>query len=151
MVKLCHVRPRHFAAVFAFIALVAFPATASANAGTPLMWAGFLHLTIGNAVIGIFEGFLIARFWKLPMRSSSFVMIAGNYLSAWLGGVLIDELMVEHLDLYLNNAWRAFWLLAAMTYIVTLLLEWPFVAFCFRRLRREAGGRELAIRLRDYL
>jgi hypothetical protein len=133
LVKLCHVRPRHFAAVFAFIALVAFPATASANAGTPLMWAGFLHLTIGNAVIGIFEGFLIARFWKLPMRSSSFVMIGANYISAWVGGVLIDQLMVEHLDLYLNNAWRAFWLLAGVTYIVTLLLEWPFVAFCFRR------------------
>lgn len=31
-----------------------------ANAGTPLMWAGMLHLVIGNAIIGIAEGALLA-------------------------------------------------------------------------------------------
>jgi hypothetical protein len=131
-VNLNPVRPLITAAL-AFIALLAFPVTASANAGTPLMWATILHLTIGNAVIGVFEGFLIARFWKLPMRSCCFVMIAANYVSAWVGGVLIGGRFTDASDLYLNNAWRAFWLAAGVTYIVTLLLEWPFVAFCFRR------------------
>ena len=32
-----------------------------ANEGMPLMWAGMLHLVIGNAIIGIAEGALLAR------------------------------------------------------------------------------------------
>jgi len=35
------------------------PLTLSANAGTPLMWAGALHLTLGNLVIGLLEGGLL--------------------------------------------------------------------------------------------
>ena len=32
------------------------PITLSANAGTPLMWAGILHLILGNLMIGLLEG-----------------------------------------------------------------------------------------------
>ncbi len=34
------------------------------------------------------------------------------------------------MDLY--NGWRWFWTLVVVTYLVTLALEWPFVALCFR-------------------
>ena len=39
-----------------FLCVLALPMVAMANAGTPLMWAGMLHLLFGNALIGIFEG-----------------------------------------------------------------------------------------------
>jgi hypothetical protein len=42
------------------ITTVRLPLTASANAGTPLLWAGFLHLLFGSAILGIVEGTLIA-------------------------------------------------------------------------------------------
>ncbi len=38
---------------------------ALANAGTPLIWAGILHLVFGNAIIGIGEGILLA--WRIPV------------------------------------------------------------------------------------
>jgi hypothetical protein len=38
-----------------------------ADAGTPLMWAGFAHLTIGNLLIGLFETVVVRwRFAKRP-------------------------------------------------------------------------------------
>ena len=42
------------------VGVLAFvPQIASANAGTPLMWAGLLHLVVGNALIGFGEGIKI--------------------------------------------------------------------------------------------
>jgi hypothetical protein len=37
-----------------------------ANAGTALMWAGMLHLVIGNALIGLLEGVLLGRSFGVP-------------------------------------------------------------------------------------
>jgi hypothetical protein len=116
-----------------FIVLVAFPYSALANAGTPLMWAGMLHLVFGNALIGVFEGLLIARLFSLPKRKTVLVMIGANYFSAWAGGVFLNGKIADWLHPDINNGWRWFWIMVALTYLLTLLLEWPFVAFCFRR------------------
>ena len=42
-----------------------------ANAGTPLMWAGFCHLSVGNLVIGLMEAAVIV--WLLHHRRLAFV------------------------------------------------------------------------------
>jgi hypothetical protein len=42
------------------VGLVALPQQAFANVGTPLVWAGTLHLVIGNALIGFLEGILLS-------------------------------------------------------------------------------------------
>lgn len=107
------------------------PLTTSANAGTPLMWAGMLHLTIGNAIIGIGEGLAIAWLFHQPKRRCVPVMIGANYLSAWLGGGGIAQFIAGQLDWNLYTAWRYFWMLVGITYLLTLLLEWPLVAVCF--------------------
>lgn len=36
------------------------PSRAPANAGTPLMWASFFHLVLGNALIGVLEGLVLS-------------------------------------------------------------------------------------------
>lgn len=107
------------------------PLTASADAGTPLMWAGMLHLTIGNAIIGIGEGLGIAWVFRQPKRRCVPVMIGANYFSAWAGGVGIAQAISDKLDWSLYTAWSHFWLLVLITYLLTLLLEWPLVAVCF--------------------
>jgi hypothetical protein len=86
----------------AVVALI--PQVASANAGTPLMWAGMLHLTLGNALIGIGEGLLIARVFQLPKRRCIGWMIAANYLSAWVGGIGLN-MIASQMDWNLYNAW----------------------------------------------
>ena len=59
-------------------------------------------------------------------------MIAANYVSAWLGGLFIRGAIVHTLPMDLNNGWMWFWVMVLATYCITLLLEWPFIARCFR-------------------
>jgi len=116
------------------LALVAtLPLTASANAGTPLMWATMLHLVFGNFLIGIGEGLLLAFAFHLSKWKCMAIMILANYLSAWVGGLWIATGIAQFLPLDLTNAWRWFWIMVVVTYLITLLLEWPFVAWCLRK------------------
>jgi hypothetical protein len=114
------------------ILLVAISSVAHANAGTPLMWAGMLHLVFGNSIIGIAEGILLAKFFSLSRRKCIGLMILANYFSAWLGGFVIDNAIVDVLPMGLYTAWPLFWLMVIVTYVVTLFLEFPFVALAFR-------------------
>lgn len=112
------------------------------------MWAGMLHLVVGNALIGWFEGILIAWRFSLSKRKAVLIMIPANYFSAWLGGLLLNHAIVNSLHLDLNNGWLWFWILVVLTYLITLVLEWPFVAICFRHsenwLARSAQANVLA-------
>src|SRR5262245_60705590 len=76
----------------------AFPKHAWANAGTPLMWAGMLHLAFGNLLIGIGEGYLLSRWFSVPERRGA-IMILANYFSAWVGGFVVCGVIVDALPL----------------------------------------------------
>lgn len=117
--------------LFAF--LLCLPLTARADAGTPLMWAGMLHLVFGNAIIGIFEGLVLAWLFKLAKGVCVLVMIPANYFSAWIGGLFLNHEITALLPFNLFNAWHWIWTMVFVTYFLTLILEWPFVIFCFRR------------------
>lgn len=112
--------------------LLAIPSVAQANAGTPLMWAGMLHLVFGNLIIGIVEGILLAKLFGLTKRKCIGLMILANYLSAWLGGLVIGNAIARVLPMGLYTAWPLFWLMVLVTYMLTLFLEFPFVALAFR-------------------
>jgi hypothetical protein len=111
----------------AILALALMPATAFANAGTPLMWATLLHLTIGNAFIGIGEGLLLAWVFKARAGQAVLVMIAANYASAWVGGLAIGELPRPDLTLVNLRSWMVIYV--AATFVLTLVIEFPFVWF----------------------
>ncbi|MGV3774342.1 MAG: hypothetical protein ACO1QB_15685 [Verrucomicrobiales bacterium] len=114
--------------------LLALPITAHANTGTPLMWGTALHLVFGNAIIGVAEGYLIARLFNLSKNVCVSLMIAANYLSAWCGFYIIGQAKLSAAsELHLYNAWPWYWKMVFFTFFVTLALEWPFVALCFRK------------------
>jgi hypothetical protein len=113
--------------------LVFFPAVAYADAGTPLMWASAFHLVLGNAIIGIAEGMILALLFRQRRASCVAIMIAANYFSAWAGGVFLIPTITASVSLDLYNAWRWLWYMVVISYFVTLLLEWPFVALCLRK------------------
>ena len=118
--------------ILAGILLLAIPSVAQANAGTPLMWASMLHLVFGNLIIGIVEGILLAKVFGLTKRNCIGLMILANYLSAWLGGLVIGNAIAKALPMGLYTAWPFFWLMVLVTYFLTLFLEFPFVALAFR-------------------
>jgi len=122
-------RPLLFLVLFGVVAL---PQHAWADAGTPLMWAGMIHLVFGNALIGIGEGALLAWLFSVPKGKSVAVMVLANYASAWLGGLFLRGAIVHALPMDLTNGWRWFWVMVVLTYCMTLVLEWPFIAWCFR-------------------
>lgn len=123
---------RHLIILFVILGLFAFPQHAMANAGTPLMWAGMLHLVFGNALIGLGEGLLLAVIFRVSKLKSVLVMIAANYFSAWIGYLCIIGPIVRKLPLDLYNARHWFWIMVGVTYLMTLVLEWPFIARCLK-------------------
>ncbi len=124
---------RHW--ISAFAALLTTSTTVLANAGTPLMWAGMLHLVFGNFFIGVGEGLVLAWVFKLRKIAAMALMIAANYASAWFGLSWLQSQFTQSLDLELYNAWRWVWIMAGVSYLSTLVLEWPFVALCFLKQR----------------
>ncbi len=97
-----------------------------------MMWAGSLHLLFGNALIGLGEGLLLAWLFSVPKGKSVLLMILANYASAWMGTLLVSGAMVSTVPMDLNNGWMWFWIMVVVTYCVTLVLEWPFIAWCLR-------------------
>src|SRR5207249_4510446 len=67
------------------VLLILVAAPASANTGTPLMWAGTFHLFIGNALIGIFEAAILVRFFRFRAARATPWMILANYFSMIAG------------------------------------------------------------------
>jgi hypothetical protein len=122
-----------------FLGVAALPQQAWADAGTPLMWAGAVHLLFGNALIGLGEGWLLTWLFAAPKAKTIGVMILANYVSAWLGGLFIRGAIVRALPMDLTNGWMWFWVMVAVTYVITLLIEWPFIAWCLRGTQRWLG------------
>lgn len=115
------------------LCIATLPTAALANAGTPLMWASMLHLVLGNLLIGLLEGYLLAKLFRLPKGKTIGILILANYFSAWVGGLFLRGAIVHALPLDLNNAWSFFWAMVVLTYLMTLVLEFPFVALALRR------------------
>lgn len=121
------------------LALALFPSTASANAGTPLMWASMLHLVFGNAIIGLIEGLLLAWLFKCSKRKSVLILIAANYSSAWAGGFLVAGYLPSLVDITIQNIQSCFLSFVVVAFAVTLLVEFAF--FWFALGSREHGLR----------
>lgn len=122
-------------------ALVFWPMSASANAGTPLMWATEFHLLFGNALIGAAEGFLIARFFRASATSTTLAMVLANYFSAWVGflvlGAISTRVLPELLgDQPLYRAAGVLGLVLGASFLVSVLCELPFCWFCLRKAER---------------
>ena len=118
-------RCRLLIAITAF-AVVYSPTSALADVGTPLVWGSALHLLLGNAAIGVFEGWLLARYLKLPWPRPVWPLILANYFSAWLGTLLLPFLFDRYAtDIYVVG--RVIGALIFLSFVLTLVIEWPFV------------------------
>jgi hypothetical protein len=115
-----------------FASVFLHPRMASANVGTPLMWFEMGHLAFGNLFIGLFEGLLIAQIFSLSKGRTILIMIGANYFSAWLGLLVLNPVIVNLLPVNLETVQKWFWFMVVVAYLITLLIEWPFVLWCLR-------------------
>jgi len=101
-----------------------------ANAGTPLMWAGCFTLLFGNFFIGLFEAWLIRGRRKLFAPAAT-AMVVANYLSMLAGIGLIYLALPLAAEAQRDPFTKSVPLLLGMwaaTYVLTVIIEWPFVA-----------------------
>jgi hypothetical protein len=126
--------------VFVFI----FATPAHADLGTPLMLFSAFHLLIGNIFIGVIEGVVIARLFQTARARSIGIMILANYTSMVLGWLIVGltKGFVEKIaDLY--NIFNIVFGLFIASFILTVIIEWPF---CFWILKAKAGKGGLSFR-----
>lgn len=107
------------------------------------MWASIAHLIFGNAIIGVIEGLLLAGVFKCPMGRSILLLIAANYASSWLGGYLVVDWLASLPDIILPTLKTWFLLFVGVAFLVTLLIEFPFVWFALRS--RALSWRRVAV------
>jgi hypothetical protein len=127
---------------------MAFLPTVIADAGTPLMWAGFLHLTVGNLLIGFLEVAVVRVLFKVKPTGSVFTcIIVANYASC-IAGFLLTHVFSDDLISWLGGPLpiyslnRILILLVIFSFGVTLAVEWPFFWLAMRR-RGEGALRSL--------
>jgi hypothetical protein len=114
-----------------------------ADAGTPMILVGFAQLTIGNLFIGIIESLLVRKVFKVETAAAFLWIILANYLSCvagifFLGFVTnpIVHLIGSPVPIYALG--RIAIVLAGLTFIITILVEWPFYWLGIRRKRPGA-------------
>lgn len=128
-------RTKHAPAVFA-AALILLLSTESAyaNAASFFTYKTTLHLFIGNGILGLFEGLLIAKVFKTRKTRAILFMIGANYFSAWIGFLGLLWLgsqfkIALSILVTVNNIYYFVWLLFLVACFVTVILEWPFCLF----------------------
>lgn len=123
--------PRNILLLSIACSCIVCASTAHADAGTPLMWVGFLHLTLGNLVIGIVEGILVWRLLHSRLARAIPWMICANYMSMMCGFLLAAGLAgwiarVRNTPPLYLVAWGLV-ACTAVSYLASVMLEWPFV------------------------
>lgn len=88
-------------------------------------------MVLGNAIIGVLEGWLLAKIFKLSRMRCILVMIFANYVSAWLGWIWLNQ-SLDRPGIDIHNGLAETWRLIMLSYMLTFLVEWPFVTWCFR-------------------
>lgn len=116
----------------AVFAIALFTEPAFANTISALYLMGGLYLFAGNAVIGLFEGSLLARFFKTQRSKSIGIAIFANYASAWLGILQVISLSRHFQDIPLESVKTLLLAAFVLAFIGTLLIEYPFVWLLFR-------------------
>ena len=99
------------------------------------MWLEVMHLLIGNAFIGLIEGWLLGIWWHLEKRTAILMMIAANYVSAWVGYWLLRTEFAIQMSRSVPPLYTVKTLLllvAFAAYLLTIVVEYPFIYSLFR-------------------
>ena len=110
--------------------LFVVPATIFANIGTTLLLATGFHLVMGNALIGLVEGFILSKVFKLKKSKTILLLILANYCSAGLGYAFLNFQIAPLYNLY--NVRVMFYVFTVVAYLLTIVIEWPFIAILFK-------------------
>jgi hypothetical protein len=96
------------------------------------MWQQWHMLLVGNAIIGLIEGAVIARVFKTRYLSTIVLMIIANYASGWAGALLFglgetpSPIPDNIFDEPLYRVGWLMWIGMAIALAMSIAIEWPF-------------------------
>jgi hypothetical protein len=102
---------------------------AEANAASVMVWGTAAYLVLGNLFLGIFEGLVLCHWFRTSAERAIFSMILANYLSAWTGASLLSFDPVQRFDVTIETIQPWFVAAFAAAFLLTLLIEFPFISF----------------------
>ena len=108
--------------------LMLVQSAAVADTITPWVSGTSPYLWVAALLLGVLEGAILARVFRLEAARCAVLMILANFLTSWIGLALIGVLPGHDL----RDDPLAALVLVVATYVLTLVLEWPFVALCVR-------------------
>ena len=123
--------------ILALLALFCLPCTALANAGTPFVWGVYSHLIFGNILIGILEANLLKKLNGNNGWHAVAWMILANYISAFSGCFFLVASHGWFQTWTLNTLKVNALMLAVGLWLVTAVLELPFVWLAMGRENRN--------------
>lgn len=104
-----------------------------ANAGMIWSFRSMGHFLVGNIVLGVIEGLLLAMVFRSSKRRAIGLMIGANYVSAVFGGFasmgvfLALEALIPSGG-YIRWMPRVLGAAVAFSFLITIVLEWPSAA-----------------------
>jgi hypothetical protein len=123
-----HTRSKVYTITFV---LLLIPTVVSANAGSPMMWFGILHITFLNALIGFIESMVLKLF---RLDNNIWKVVIANYVSMFIGLVFIAPYFSKAYgndDFWGGNtslgSYELNGFVAGMitSYLATLIIEYP--------------------------
>ena len=93
---------------------------------SPVPTATVSLFLVTAVVLGVLEGVIVARSFRLAVARCAGLMILASLLVSWIGFVLLP--MLPHAEL--RHEWGPALIVLVGTWAVILVLEWPFVALC---------------------
>lgn len=136
-----------FYQIIVFFLLLITPALALADMGTPVILKGFVHLLFGNLLIGILEGLLIVFLFNTERKRTIRIMILANYATMLTGVIILSYaggLLHDHIfwKATIYNAREYVAGFFVVTFLITIILEWPFCYWALRG-KDKQGQRSL--------
>lgn len=124
----------------AFLLFFFCPLLAEANTDLGLYFGIGLYFIFGNILISLIESFLIARIFSLKIRRTIFIMSGANFFSA-LAGALLFIIVTENQLLFPVYRMTQPAIRILFSYLLTVILEWPFCYWAFsnkeKRIKRS--------------
>jgi hypothetical protein len=116
--------------VFVLFFLVLATNPMLANAGTPFLFTGVLHLLLGNVFVGGIEGLFVRKVFKVPADYGFIIM--GNFASMFVGYVVAGMFVGPIYGAVGESSVATIPFLMGLMFIASVFIEWPFFGWALK-------------------
>lgn len=115
-------------------ALLILPNGAHAGPASPVLLAGYFHLTLGPYLVAYLETLILKSIYRINFKQALGTMVTANYTSTWIGFfIIITGIMPAFGRPILGQFFVILGTVTSVSVLLALLVELPFLRYVFRR------------------